>query len=971
MSFVSPRIVAYAHAVSRLFATKWRLSLGCVGLLLVTAEAAHAQEAVDFSREVQPLIARRCLQCHGPDTAEGGLSFIDQASALAELDSGDHAIVPGDVEASVLLERVTTDDEGMRMPPEGKPLTEEEVDVLRRWIAAGATWEQHWGFQPPKPRTPPEVENKDWVRTPIDAFILSKLEAASLQPAPPANKIALLRRAYYDLTGLPPTPAEVQAFLEDASPDAFEKVIDRLLASPQYGERWARHWLDLVRYGETNSFERDGAKPHVWRYRDYVIRSFNEDKPYDQFVREQLAGDELPEPTADSIIATGYYRLGLWDDEPADRLLATYDQFDDLVATTGQAFLALTTGCARCHDHKIDPFPASDYYGFLAFFRGIAPYANSGPQVETQIFLDGQTPEQYQAQVKALEEKRNQLQAQVTEIEQQFQQAYQQRYGDQLSMSDLDELTFRFYRDSWQKLPDFDNLHPETVGRVPSQRFDISLATRNTAFGFVFDGFIKVPQDGEYTFYLDSDDGSRLTIGQEVVIEYDGIHGLGREKQQTLTLQQGRLPIRLEYFQNLHGLGLKVAWSGPGFGRRSLAAENTPRAAQQRAQQLAKLMKEHGRELLGEEGARRYHELAKQLEQAKAERVPATYALSVTEAGPKPPVTHVLLRGNPHVPGEVVEPTFPSVLTEEQPVIPPPAPGAKSSGRRLALANWIASPDNPMTARVMVNRIWQHHFGRGIVRSTNNFGGLGTPPTHPELLDWLALEFVNRGWRMKELHRLIMLSSAYQMSSQGDDVALQKDPTNDLFWRFDMRRLSAEEIRDSIHAVNGQLNLKMYGPSIYPDLSDEVLQTQSKPGDGWGKSSLAERSRRSIYIHIKRSLLVPLLTDFDLPDPDSSCEARFITTQPGQALGMLNGDFVHEQAAFFAERLRKEAGHDTEAQVRHALRLALSREPEAKDVARGLELIAALQKEHQVAPDKALDYYCLVVLNLNEFIYLD
>ncbi|HEV7225219.1 MAG TPA: DUF1553 domain-containing protein, partial [Pirellulales bacterium] len=336
-----------------------------------------------------------------------------------------------------------------------------------------------------------------------------------------------------------------------------------------------------------------------------------------------------------------------------------------------------------------------------------------------------------------------------------------------------------------------------------------------------------------------------------------------------------------------------------------------------------------------------------------------------------PPKTFVLMRGNPHVEGQEVAPAFLSVLGGGRPEIPSRTPEAKSSGRRLALADWIASPANPLTARVMVNRIWQHHFGRGIVRSTSNFGSLGDPPTHPELLDWLSCEFVERGWRMKPLHRLILTSNVYRMASTANAAGMAKDPGNDLFWRFDMRRLGAEELRDSILAVTGQLNLKMYGPGVYPEISAEVLATQSQPGNGWPTSPPEEQARRSVYVHVKRSLLVPILSDFDFCDTDSSCSVRFATTQPTQALGMLNGQFAGQQAQALADRLRGEAGEDREAQVRRALRLALGRQPNAKSVERGLRLLQSLETKRGASPAAALKLYCLMVLNLNEFAYLD
>ncbi len=358
--------------------------------------------------------------------------------------------------------------------------------------------------------------------------------------------------------------------------------------------------------------------------------------------------------------------------------------------------------------------------------------------------------------------------------------------------------------------------------------------------------------------------------------------------------------------------------------------------------------------------------------QLQAADAPGTArALSVSEAGPRAPDTFILLRGNPHARGEKVTPGFPQVLQQASPVLPTAAPQARSSGRRRVLADWLASPQNPLTARVIANRIWQHHFGRGIVRSPNDFGLQGTPPTHPLLLDWLASQLVDGGWRLKRIHKLIMLSATYQMSSRGNDQALRKDPQNDFFWRFDMRRLTAEEIRDSILAVNGRLNLKMGGPGIYEQIPQEVMAGQSRPGTNWGTSDERQRARRSVYIHVKRSLITPILEQFDLADTDFTCPVRFATTQPTQALGMLNSGFVNQQARVFALRLQREAGDRPADQVRLGLQLATQRQPTAGEVARGVDLIRQWQAEDGVQPAQALEYFCLATLNLNEFLYLD
>ncbi|MBA4106148.1 MAG: hypothetical protein C0485_10340 [Pirellula sp.] len=815
-----PRLLS-SRLVSRCALTSLALLVGDASLFGSVALA----KPVDFSREVKPILARRCFACHGPESGEGGLRLDGREHALAELDSGLLAIVPEDAESSELIARVTAEDESLRMPPEGKALTEHEVDVLRRWIDEGAHYQKHWAFVPPVKREPPSLAgaNQSWVQTPIDAFVLAQLAANNLQPAPQADKRALCRRAYFDLTGLPPTEQQLEEFVSDDAPDAWERLIDQLLASSHYGERWGRHWLDLVRFAETNSFERDGGKPNAWKYRDYVIRSFNDDKPYDQFVKEQLAGDELDEVTHDSILATGYYRLGIWDDEPADAVQSRSDEMDDLIATTSQAFLGLTVGCARCHDHKIDPIPQVDYYGMAAFFGDVTSYGDRGDQMGNNQW-DLSSPEA------AAERRRLKEQEQLIERE-------------KISMEEVGVKRME----------------------APDQRR--------------------------------SETHEREALLEEKLPDY-----LNASEQALYDETRARLEAAREELRKL----------------------GEPESA---------------------------------------------LALAKCEAHPAP--THLNVRGNPHVPGDVVEPHFPQLFGAETPAIPEASAGARSAGRRKVLADWIASNENLLTSRVIANRVWQHHFGRGIVRSANNFGELGDVPTHPELLDWLAIWLTEHEWKLKPLHRLIMTSSAYQMSSQADEAALAVDPLNDNLWRFDLRRLGAEELRDATLAASGQLNLALYGPSFYPEMSAEVLATQSQPGQGWEESSAAERSRRSVYIFVKRSLLTPLLTAFDFPDVDASCEARFNTTQPGQALSMLNGQFANEQAQHLAKRVRAEAGDDPREQVARAIEITLGRQATNEEIADGLDLMKQLLEEHDRDPQEALRYWCLVALNQNEFMYLD
>ena len=956
-----------------------------------------AEQIQFFESQVRPVLVEHCQSCHGEKKAKASLRLDSLAAALKGGETGP-AIVPGKPEESHLIAAIRYD--GPEMPPSGK-LPKKQVEALTQWVQMGAPWpggetsttnaaapaepsgirrsgapvtdadRAHWAFRPVKrPALPSSSEGG----SPIDAFVSAGLKAKNLTPNGPATKLELIRRVTYDLTGLPPTPEEVTAFESDASPQAYEKLVDRLLASPRYGEKWGRHWLDLVRFAETNSYERDGVKPNAWRYRDYVIKAFNEDKPYDRFIKEQLAGDELADGGPDALVATGYYRLGLWDDEPADRDQSRYDGLDDIVATTGQVFLGLTVDCARCHDHKIDPVPQRDYYKLLAFFHGINHYRNGGPTDEATLFPNDQARKDYEAAVAELDRKRNQAQGVVTAFETEFLTALDKTKSNQPATPDIDELTYKFYRDSFDKLPDFDTLKPEDVGKLPKGKFDLAPRTRNDAIGFVFEGTLIVPKDGKYTFHLDSDDGSKLVVAGKALIVYDGIHGEGSPQTADVELKAGRVPIRLDYFQRQFGYGLTVSWSGPGFRTRSLsvpvAGSTEARNGGLSPQELAREIRKDGERLLGADRFKAYREARKELETLRNRKVPAERALVVTETGPTPPTTHILLRGNPRSLGETVDPGFPVVVTAEGPQIPSPPPGSKTSGRRTVLANWIASPENPLTARVMANRIWQYHFGRGIVRSSSNFGLQGDKPTHPELLEWLASELVAKGWHIKPLHKMIVMSEAYRRSSKPNKANLAADPINDRLWRFDMRRLSGEEIRDSLLQITGKLSTKMYGPGVFPEIPAEVMAGQSIPGAGWGKSSEEDQNRRSVYVHVKRSLLLPILESFDQAETDRSSPVRFSTTQPTQALGMLNGSFINTQAKNLADRLRKESGTDTSAQVDRAFRLVTGRQPTDAEKGRALKLIARLEKDGAPA-NRALDSFCLVILNLNEFLYLD
>jgi Protein of unknown function (DUF1553)/Protein of unknown function (DUF1549) len=711
----------------------------------------------------------------------------------------------------------------------------------------------------------PEVSDPAWSHNPIDRFTFSRMEAEGIKPVGPADRRTLIRRLYLDLIGLPPTPEEVRAFLDDRSPDAVARVVDDLLARPQYGERWARHWLDVVRYAETNGYERDGDKPHAWRYRDYVIDALNRDKPYSRFLVEQMAGDEVEDSDASAQIATTFLRLGTWDDEPAEPMVDRCDQLDDVLGTAATAFLGITLRCARCHDHKYEPFSQVDYYRMLAVFQPL-----KRPQNDRQ---------------------------------------------------DLDRL----------------------VGKESElAAYRAGIAAANAEFVQVWErieGLIK-PQIHELFPLMEKSkegkNGKKLTALLLVAAR-------------VFRTESGkRTPDEWDLVRSFSDRVVADA--------RSIAPAGVVAALKPLESRLAAV------------------------EARRPKEPPRAYIWY--EDGPVAPATHVLKRGDPNRPGVAVEPGVPAILTARQP--DPPRPLAKSTGRRLWLARWLTSPQNPLVSRVIVNRIWQFHFGEGLVPTSNDFGVMGEPPSHPELLDWLASEFMASGWRLKPLHRMIVLSQTYQRSSAFDPQAAKVDPKGTLLWRWRQRRLEAEVVRDSILAVSGQLNFRMGGPGFYPTLPRAVLEGQSRPGDGWGQSDGREQCRRSVYIFSKRCLAVPELDLLDVPDNTSSCERRMVSTTGPQALTFLNGAFVQEQSRQFASRLVAEAGNDAGHQVERAFALALGRPAGPDELRSSIDFLTKQERqiqadsaggnstaviERRVARQKALEAFCLVILNMNEFVY--
>lgn len=979
------------------------------GIALCSSSAATPEEGIlFFKEEVRPILADNCFKCHGGTDDKGvvkvrsGLQLISQKGILI---GGDHGPAFDEKEPanSRLLKMIHYEDPDHSMPPSGK-LLEAQISILEKWVGMGIPWtpedadvlvEVHheenattkvnertrsfWSYKPMiRPNVPAMNGAVDpaWQENPIDAFIYQKLATKGMSPNSKADKRTLIRRAYLNLTGLPPAPEDVEAFVNDTSNDAWGNVIDELLDSPHYGETWGRHWLDLMRYAESNGFERDSEKEHIWRYRDYVIDAFNEDKPYDQFLMEQLAGDELDQVTVESRIATGYHRLMQWDDEPADPLQHKFDVLDDNVRTTTEGILALTAGCARCHDHKADPFPQTDYYSLMSFFNGVT-------QMDKTRVIENIIPPEEKAEMDA---RRQEMEVKKAEIRERI--------------AKIEQLAL-------EKLP----------GKVPALSEELEGAFAGETI-LVADSK-KNPQEWYYTTEKPADDWASIGFRPENANWKRGPGGFGVKvpggiphtpwtdkdiwlhKEFRLTQIPKRINLVIHYDDDVQVyLNGELIHSATGFrtsyetielpksaafslqtGRNTLAIHCTNGSGGQfidagleiasKKVNIAELLRKHGGEVFTKEQLNVYRSLERELRDLEKQNLEGELPVMVVqEAGTNPPPMHVHIRGNASSEGEVVEPGFPQIFGGAVPQIKPPANG-KSSGRRRALAEWITHPNNPRTARVMVNRIWQHQFGRGICPTPSDFGYLGMEPTHPELLDWLASEFVQRKWSIKEMQRLIMTSQAFQMSSRGNAVALEKDPENDLFWRFNMRRLTAEELRDSILGLSGQLNLQVGGESVYIQLPEEVLATSSTKSGKWGTSTPEQEGRRSVYVKVKRSLKAPMFADFDFADTDAPCPVRFTTTVPTQALNMLNSEFLNEQAAAFAVTLRGNYGDDVSAQIRAAFEFALSRPAVESEMASGIEFLEAMQKEHGLSKEEALDRFCLLVLNLNEFVYLD
>jgi mono/diheme cytochrome c family protein len=877
-------------------------------IVLLMAATVPTSPSQEIDPAVSAILKANCVECHSDATRTSGFSVSNPGSVFAGGNKYGKAVLAGHPAGSPLIKLLR----GELQPqmPMGKTLSRADIDRIEQWIrslpvqAAQTATEWRWPFEKPLKKAAPSVRNTPWVGNEIDAFILAQLEQKGISPAPPASPRTLARRAYYDLIGLPPTPEEMEAFVADPSPQAYEKLTDRLLADPRYGERWGRHWLDLARYGETNGLEGDGMIGNAWRYRDWVIDAFNSNMPYDRFIMQQLAGgDEHSktrnnyQPDEQGLIPTGFLRLAPWDRSNLVAAEVRQNFLSEVTSTTSSVFLGLTMGCARCHDHKYDPIPQRDYYRLQAFFQA----TQAGGNVDVP-FRD-----------KALGEK---AQQKIKEYEDRLKDGPEQK---ELAVFE-DEL-----------------LKKLRAGRIErAQGKDYTTADLRLELRLKKQRIFTEEEKVRHAQLLESANRTG-DLDEKTALDACEEHLMKK--------------LRVAY-----GAG-SIDPSG-----RFEALDRADVRAEAQAEYAAN-------SIFTLEEKNRYSELSGAVDIVRRRlgrwrpSVLAVTNVPGPPTGPDIAPTRILERGEYLQPREVVEAGFPTAITGREESAQLETDRYRqflTRGRRITLAKWIASADNPLTARVMVNRLWQHHFGQGIVRTTSDFGRNGERPTHPELLDWLAVRFVESGWDIKAMHKLMLLSNTYRQAADNPDG---KDPDNRLFSRFERRRLEAEAIRDSILALSGRLNQEMGGPSVFPPLPADLADFARYGRTGglmWEPNERDEDARRrSVYIFQRRSMPLPMMAAFDAPAFSESCERRSSTTTPLQALSMMNGALVHEESAYLAERIRKEAGDNRLNQVRRAFALVLGRSPRPDEI----DQFSGYRGD--------LASICRVLLNSNEFLYTE
>jgi hypothetical protein len=853
------------------------LSLVCEPSLFAQTESPNV-----FTHEIRPIMERTCWNCHSEQVKSSGLDLSSREAAIVGGIRGP-AIVPGNAEESRLYRQLA----GLEGPsmPLGVPLDESEIEAVKNWINAGAEWDeggtsvvssdqfsafatevpdsarQYWAFQLPEQQELPAGGNYDH---PIDKFLEAKRQESGVIPAPQADKLTLLRRAHLDLTGLPPTLEETEVFLADTSVTAWENLIDRLLASPHYGERWGRHWLDVARYADSDGYEQDVDRANAWRYRDYVVDAFNEDKRYDQFITEQIAGDELDITTHETRIATGFLRAGprvnfREKDNPERR----WDYLDDVIATVGRGVLGMTVHCARCHDHKFDPILQKDYYSMTAAIFGY---------IETEYpMLPEKQAREYLSQTSELDERVSAVREQIRAIE--------QPYVDELKVA-------RIERDF--PVDVFEAVITADEDRTDGQKL---LAAQVLTIG--------VPRGQVDSAMSELDKARRLVLRSQI----DGIESNRPEE-----------PPMLE-----------IVTDGDYRYTPDRAGDNVLGCPECR--------------IKPEEPGSFLHDS------------PGRY-----EVPPAP----FLIRGDPFSPGPEMTPAFLTVATYGEPVTEIPRPNGRTSGRRLALAQWLTSTENPLTSRVWVNRVWHHHFGRGIVATLDNFGRVGDQPTHQELLDWMAVQFVDQGWSTKDLHKLMMTSEAYKMASAySNEANVRNDLENHLLWRYRPQRLEAEAVRDVIMATSGGIDLAVGGEPIFPYIPQEILDTAQAYGRWDNQLDGPEVWRRSLYVYRRRTLSFPFFETFDLPDQNITTASRNTSTVAPQALTLLNNPFVLGQAELFAQEIQERVPYDVDRQIELAYRSGLTRLPTEVEREVGRQLVES----------GSLIDLTHVIFNLSEFLY--
>ncbi len=895
---------------------------GCLALAAAVL-AAQTPDPVEFYKgRIAPLLEAKCAGCHG-QAAMGGLR-LDSREAVMKGGQSGPAISPGAAAQSLLIRVVSHTHENIKMPPGGK-LSGGEIADLTRWVEAGAhfagravpapaapTMEQRrqfWSFQPPRKVAPPAVRDSAWARTPADRFLLAALEARNLAPAPPATRAALLRRVTIDLTGLPPTAAEYAAFSADKAPDAFEKVVDRLLASEHYGERWGRHWLDVARYADADGIS-VAPMPfaNAWRYRDWVVDAFNRDMPFDEFVQAQIAGDLMEKPGERRLTpGVGYLALGPWFHTVVEPVKARADELQDRIDAVSRGLLGLTVACARCHDHKYDPIPARDYYGI------------GGVLAATEYREEPLAPAATVAAYDAADKRVKGLEADIGAFHDAERKKFRERHAADSG---------RYLLAAWRRK----HKSPE-----PAEGLDAKLLDR-------------------WASYLDREHDHTLLRFWPGLESGQQAEAASRDFQKMVDALIAEHRELTEYNERIIEASKKstdpydIYCKGCRAETKALARDKyvflgdlfdgkSKTNGNERASGVLYLDEKELTPYLDQGAKDRLETLRADLAAAKKalpERYPFLHILADTKEAHDMPLHR---RGDPYNPGDIVPRHFLSVLGKPEPA----ALDGGGSGR-LELARQIASRSNPLTARVMVNRVWQHHFGAGLVRTLSNFGAAGDRPSHPELLDFLAVEFMEDGWSVKRLHRRLLLSSAYAMSSVASARALAADADNRLLSRFNRRRMDVEALRDSMLFTAGNLQLDKGGPAV-----------------AWDK----EFRRRTLYGEVSRFRTERLLTLFDFPDPSIHAEKRVATNTSVQRLFFLNSGFIEKQAAGLAARLREAAPEDAEAQVRACYMLLFGRAAEPREIASAMRFLGA-------APTaEALTGYAQVLLSSSEFSFVD